>query len=246
MNLIVNYATKNKCFIEGMKASSRQPEGIIVHSTGANNVNLKRYCHNDADNRIGENTNGNHRNQYQPGGKSTCAHAFVGMLESNGGIATCQLLPWSIPGWHCSGTGNQTHIGFEICEDDLKSEGYFHLAMSEAIALCAYLCKAYSIPIAKVISHKEAHALGLANNHADIDHWLKIYGLTMNDFREAVRKQIDNEDTEIIPEQMFYVRKKPFDKKTQIGAFKNLDYARAFRDAHNEYSIFDKNGQLVT
>lgn len=40
MNLRKQLATKNECYIRGDKMT---PIGIVVHSTGANNPNLKRY-----------------------------------------------------------------------------------------------------------------------------------------------------------------------------------------------------------
>ena len=42
-----------------------------------------------------------------------------------------------------------------------------------------------------VMDHRELHALKLASNHGDILHWLKIYGLTMNDYRKAVQDAMD-------------------------------------------------------
>ena len=34
-------------------------------------------------------------------------------------MATYQTLPWDHRGWHAGGSANNTHIGFEICEDAL-------------------------------------------------------------------------------------------------------------------------------
>ena len=40
MKLIICHQAKNPCYI---KAEPMTPKGIVVHSTGANNPNLKRY-----------------------------------------------------------------------------------------------------------------------------------------------------------------------------------------------------------
>lgn len=91
----------------------------MVHSTGVNNPNLRRSVGPD-DGLLGVNTNGNHWNQPAPGGRQVCVLAFIGKL-ADGSIATYQTLPWNYQGWHCGsgskGSGNNTHIGFEICED---------------------------------------------------------------------------------------------------------------------------------
>ena len=95
--------------------------GIMVHSTGANNPNLKRYVGPD-DGLLGKNQYNNHWNQDTPDGRKVCVHAFIGKL-ADGSVATYQTLPWNMEGWHggsgTKGRVNDTHIGFEICEDGL-------------------------------------------------------------------------------------------------------------------------------
>ena len=53
-----------------------------------------------------------------------CVHAFIGKLADSS-IATYQTLPWNYRGWHAGGKANDTHIGFEICEDDLLTHHIF-------------------------------------------------------------------------------------------------------------------------
>ena len=43
---------------------------------------------------------------------------------------------------------------------------------------------------------------------------------------------------------MYRVRKTWNDKKSQIGAFENLDYAKEMVDAHEGYAVFDENGVI--
>lgn len=56
MDLNKLYLTENECFKVG---KSMTPKGIMVHSTGANNPNLRRYV-GPNDGKLGVNTYGNH------------------------------------------------------------------------------------------------------------------------------------------------------------------------------------------
>ncbi len=89
---------------------------------------------------IGVNTGGNHWNQAKPDGQQKCVHAFIGKL-ADGTVATYQTLPWNMRGigHYAGGAANNTHIGFEICEDDLTNANYFNAVYQEAVELCAYL-----------------------------------------------------------------------------------------------------------
>lgn len=117
MNLHKLIFTNNACYKAGRRIT---PKGIIVHSTGANNPWLKRYVGPD-DGLLGKNQYNNHWNQ--PMDREVCVHAFIGKL-ADGTVATYQTLPWDYRGWHCAGSGNDTHISFEICEDDLTDAAY--------------------------------------------------------------------------------------------------------------------------
>ena len=68
MNLHKLIFTKNACYKAGRKIT---PKGIMVHSTGANNPNLKRYV-GPNDGLLGENQYGNHWNQDKPDGREGC------------------------------------------------------------------------------------------------------------------------------------------------------------------------------
>jgi hypothetical protein len=135
------FLTENNCYISG---ASLTPKGIMVHSTAANNPNLSRYVGPD-DGFLGVNSNNNHWNQPKPDGLSKCVHAFIGKLI-DGSIATYQTLPWSMRGWHGGGSVNNTHIGFEICEDALNpnDRDYFDKVYWEAVWFCVYLCKMFA------------------------------------------------------------------------------------------------------
>lgn len=108
----------------------------MVHSTGANNPYLKRYVGPD-DGLLGKSQYNNHWNQDTPDGRQVCVHGFIGKL-ADGSIATYQTLPWNYRGWHCGsgskGSGNDTHISFEICEDGLTDVSYFNAVYKEAVS----------------------------------------------------------------------------------------------------------------
>ena len=189
MNLHKLIFTKNACYKVGQKIT---PRGIMVHSTGANNPNLKRYVGPD-DGLLGKNPYGNHWNQDKPDGREVCPHAFIGKL-ADGSIATYQTLPWNMRGWHAGdgskGSANDTHISFEICEDDLKDSAYFSAVYQEAVELCAYLCKEYGLTEKDILCHSEGHAQGIASNHGDVMHWFPKHGKSMDIFRADVKKRM--------------------------------------------------------
>lgn len=184
MNLRKCYLTLNECYIKKVKM---KPKGIMIHSTGANNPNLKRYVPN-RDGLLGFNKYGNDWNQFRPGGRQVCVHAFIG-LDKNGDVCTYQTLPFDYKAWHAGGTANNSYIGFEICEDDLTDKKYFNAVYKEAVELTAHLCKLYNLdPKGKnvIICHKDGYKLGIASNHGDIYHWFNKYGKTMDDVRNDV------------------------------------------------------------
>ena len=182
MNLRKLIFTENACYKAGRKIAVK---GIMVHSTGANNPWLKRYVGPD-DGVLGINKYNNHWNTYHPSGREVCVHAFVGKL-ADGTIATYQTLPWDHRGWHAGGSANNTHIGFEICEDGLLDYTYFKKVYREAVELCVYLCKLYGLTEENIICHSEGYRKGIASNHGDVMHWFPKHGKSMDTFRADVK-----------------------------------------------------------
>lgn len=238
--------TENECYKRGNKITVK---GIMVHSTGANNPNLKRYVGPD-DGLLGVNEYGNHWNTYHPSGIQVCVHAFIGKLK-DGTIATYQTLPWNHRGWHCAGSANNTHIGFEICEDALSDANYFAKVYQEAVELCAYLCKMYNLdPTADgvIIAHYEGYQRGVASNHSDPKYWFTKHGKSMDTFRAAVKAEMGTKDNTANTDtttttQLYRVRLSWNDKESQIGAYRNLDNAKAV--CIEGYKVYDANGNVV-
>ncbi|GAA6395273.1 hypothetical protein I4100191B2_27550 [Clostridiales bacterium] len=191
MRLRKQYLTKNDCYRTGRTI---RPQGVMVHSTGANNPSVARYV--PGDDVIGRNQCGN---DWDRPGLEKCAHAFVGLF-ADGSVGTVQTLPWNWRGWHCgrgkNGSANDTHISFEICEDGLEDASYFKAVYQEAVELTAMLCREHNLdPLADgvVICHKEGYHRGIASNHSDVLHWFPKFGKTMDDFRGDVAQKMRGE-----------------------------------------------------
>lgn len=208
MKIIECLHTQNRSL--GEKKQSAKPIGIVVHSTGANNPFVKRYCQPSDDDKdrdnilslIGVNKYGNHWNKKT---SSKSVHYFIGKI-ADGSVATVKNLPEDVACWGCgkgkNGSYNYdpvSHIQFEICEDSLTDKDYFEACYKEAVRLCADICERYGWDPSVIVSHKEAHTLKYASNHRDIDHWLKNFGLTMDDLRAEVALALgEKEESDVL------------------------------------------------
>lgn len=251
MKLIKSILTKNPCYTAGKKITVK---GLMLHSVGCPQPKASVFINNW------------NRADYD----NACVHAFI---DGNDGTVY-QTLPWNHRGWHCAsgknGSGNNTHIGVEMCEPAcIKYTGgstftCSDLATAKAVAkrtyeaaveLFAMLCKEYGLnPTADgvIISHAEGHKRGIASNHGDPEHlWNQLgMGYTMDGFRKAVKAAMNetedkNETTSNEPVKWYRVRKTWTDAKTQKGAYKVLKNAKACADKNDGYSVFDWNGTKV-
>ena len=258
MNLHKLIFTENACYKAGRKITIK---GIMVHSTGANNPNLKRYVGPD-DGLLGKNQYNNHWNTHHPGGREVCVHGFIGKL-ADGTIATYQTLPWDHRGWHAGGSANNTHIGFEICEDGLTDASYFAKVYQEAVELCAYLCKEFNLTEQNIICHSEGYRKGIASNHGDVMHWFPKHGKSMDTFRADVKNLLNTaaepeepkdedepkEETAVYPEKLttgyYRVRKTWKDSKSQVGAYRVLANAKNAADKNPGTFVFTNDGVAI-
>lgn len=189
MEIIKAYMTKNRCY---KAAKPMTPVGILVHATGANNRNLKRYV--DSPERLGKNIYGNTWNRSTA---TTCVHAFIG-YDKDKRVVVAETLPYDRACWGC-GAGKKgsynynpvAHIQFEICQGSSTDAVYYHQAITVAEEYCAHLCRLYGWDASRITSHYEAHAAGYASNHADPRSWMKCYGDSMDKFRERVQARLD-------------------------------------------------------
>ena len=189
--------------------------GVLWHSTGANNPNLKRYVQPDdnAPDRAGMlallGTNGN-KNDWNHIDRDAGLNCWVGKL-ADGTVATVQTMPWDYRPWGCGsgrkGSCNDHWIQFEICEDDLTDRGYFEKAYREACEITAYLCKLYGIDpngtvsyngmqVPTILCHADSHRYGLGSNHGDVLHWFPKFGKNMDTVRADVAALIEGTGTD--------------------------------------------------
>lgn len=203
---LVCMQTNSTCY----KGTSKMiVQGVLWHSTGANNPYIKRYVQpsdNASDRKkmldlLGKNDYGNDWNHiYLKAG----VNGFIGKL-ADGTVATVQTMPWDYSPWGCGAaykygpSCNNGWIQFEICEDGLEDEAYFNKVYTEACELTAYLCKMYDLDpqgtvnykgktVPVILCHADAHKLRLGSNHGDVLHWFKKHGKTMDDVRVDVAK----------------------------------------------------------
>ena len=199
---LVCMMTQSTCYKGTRKFT---PKGVLWHSTGATNPNLKRYVQPDdnASNRaellnlLGKNQYANDWNHID---RQAGLNFWIGKL-ADGTVAAVQTMPWDYRPWGCGsgskGSCNDTHIQFEICEDGLNDKSYWNAVYKEACEMTAYLCKMFNIDpkgtisynglnVPTIIDHTGSHALGLGSNHGDIQHWSRRYGKTMENVRNDV------------------------------------------------------------
>lgn len=209
------YATFSECYRRNF--TMRQlPQGIVIHSTAANNPRLSRYVLDEQ--RCGVNPYHNYMGSEASAkaGNYTTPHAVAG-LDIKGDIAIAQILPYNICCYGCGqgtlGSYNDTHIQIEICEDGLDDKDYCTNVFRAVAEWCVDVMRKYPyFEVDDIVSHKEAHALGYASNHGDPEHWLSRFGYTMDDFRKWV--------TEAQTPKTIY--------RIQVGAFNDEQLAKQF------------------
>lgn len=194
------------------------PVGVLWHSTGANNPNLKRYVqpyetdanYNEMIKLLGQNTYKNDWNHITHQAGLNC---WIGKL-ADGTVATVQTMPWNYRPWGCGsgskGSCNNGWIQFEICEDALTDKNYFDKVYKEACEITAYLCQMYNlnpkgtvkmngVNIPVILDHTTACSLGFGSNHGDVKHWFSKYGKTMDDVRNDVAALMSGSNNSIVP-----------------------------------------------
>ncbi len=218
MEIIKQYLTNNDVYTNNLgRIDSRYvvfqdegPKGAVLHSVGYPQPNAEPIMES-----------------WDRPGKEKAAHAFI---EPE---IIYQTLPWNFRGWHAGGSANNTHIGVEMTEpptirytggsswvdlDPAATEAFVRKTYANAVTLFADLCREHGWdPLADgvILSHREAHARGVASNHGDPEHIWKKFGLSMDGFRAAVAEKLRaDKDAEAAP---LY--------RVQVGAYRNRKYA---------------------
>jgi hypothetical protein len=271
--ILLKYNEKNKPLVCMMAQSTCYKEtkkmaikGILWHSTGANNTNIKRYVQpseigtkEDSYERdkwlqvLGKNKYNNDWNHTKQDAGVNC---WIGKL-ADGSVTTVQTMPWDFRPWGCgsgkNGSCNDGWIQIEICEDGLTDKKYFSQIYKEACELTAYLCKTFNIDpkgtvlhngvkVPTILCHQDSYKLGLGSNHKDVYHWFSKHSKDMTDVRNNVKQLLQEADIK----KLYRVRKSKNDTKSQVGAFYSLANAKeACRKAGVNYKIFDWNWKVV-
>ena len=197
MQIIQRFLTKNDCYIANVnRIDSRYvnfqkygPSGLMLHSVGCPQPSADVFLTN-----------------WNKPGVQKMVHAFV---DANTGIVK-QAQPWNYRGWHCAGSGNNTHIGVEMCEssairyisginievlDAAKARADCERTYKAAVELFAFLCKMFALdPMTKICSHKEGYYMGIASGHQDPEHYWRGVGMpyTMDKFRSDVKNKVED------------------------------------------------------
>lgn len=254
MEIIQHYLTKNPCFTNGkvlgytydgkqvswtvVSEKKAKVQGLMLHSIGVNQPDASVFL----------------KSWNDPSYNSACVHGFI---DANTGIVY-ETLPWTMRGWHCGRSGNNTHIGVEMCEPKgiryYKGSSRFEVVgdvdevreavrktYNSAVKLFAYLANLYKLDPLKpgvILSHHEGYLAGIASNHGDPEHlWTKStlhLPYTMDMFRYDVKQQMTGQNGSKIPDPPFSIKIR--DNTVWIRSGPGLAYS----------PFYDKNSKAVT
>ena len=227
-------------------------KGVLWHSTGANNPNLKRYIQ-PSDNAVDKEemlkllgTN-KYRNDWNHIEHQAGLNCWIGKL-ADGTVTTIQTMPWDYRPWGCAsgakGSCNNGWIQFEICEDGLTDKTYFDKVYKEACEITAYLCDMFNIDpkgtvrmngvdVPTILCHQDSYKLGLGSNHGDIYHWFQKYGKSMETAREDVAQLMGNKTSVIEPAE-------PGDKSDVPAAAEIYRVRKAWEDVKSQIGAYSQ------
>lgn len=214
MEIIESILTNNDCYRANRKINIK---GLMIHSVGCSQPNASVFI-----------------NQWNKTNVEKCVHAFI---QPDGKVY--QTLPWDMRGWHCGGSGNNTHIGVEMTEpatirytggsswtdlNPTETKKHVLATYQVAVKLFAYLCTEFKLnPLQDgvIISHHEGNMRGIASNHADVEHIWKKFGLTMEQFRKDIKETMDNKSQQEPKPTKVYppISEKPVENKPVNDTF---------------------------
>ena len=170
--------------------------------------------------------------------------------------------------WHCGDNKNMfsmggkyygkctnaNSIGIEVCSTNpnwqasdfanSKKWSFTDKVVNNAVELVKYLMQTYNIPIENVIRHYDVTGkfcpgiIGWNEDSGNAKKWEEFKSRLTGVATTANLKKTDD--------IVYRVRKSANDAKSQIGAYNNLESAKALADKNSGYSVFEKNsGKLV-
>ena len=242
MNIVEKYCTGNNRY----KAAQRYtPVGVVLHSIGTPQPKASVLW-----------------NYWQNNGSQYVVHYMVDDTQ----ILHC--MPDNYKCWHVGSPGNAKYIGIEMGEpsqikytsgatftvsDLAAARAYAEAAYRNAVWLIAKLCREHGWdPFTAVFTHHEVTRQRLSNtDHVDPQHlWDGLgMGYSLLTLRRDVAAAMGQASAAPAPEapsasgQMYRIRKSWADAASQIGAYTNLEYAKAA--CKDGYAVFDATGTQV-
>jgi N-acetylmuramoyl-L-alanine amidase len=165
--------------------------------------------------------------------------------------------PYSMGGSEYGRCTNANSIGIELCSTNsnwtasdpanCNKWSFTDKVVNNAVELVKYLMRTYNIPIENVIRHYDVTGkfcpgiIGWNEDSGNAKKWEQFKArLTGTATTTTTADKVNNNDI------IYRVRKSANDAKSQIGAYKNLESAKALADKNSGYSVFEKDsGKLV-
>lgn len=148
---------------------------------------------------------------------------------------------------------NANSIGIELCSTNptwkltdpanIAKWSFTQNVVDNAVELTKQLMKTYGVPAERVVRHYDVSGKlcpGIIGWNADSGSELKWI-----EFKKRIG---DISVTPLKPTDtgiLYRVRKSPYNAKSQIGAWKNLDSAKAQADKNSGYCVYDTAGRLI-
>lgn len=181
------------------------------------------------------------------------------------GIYHC--MPDNYKCWHLGSPGNSQYIGAEMTEpkeiqytggatfivtDLAAARAHVTACYNNAVWLFAKLCRENGWDPSAIMTHGEITRQKLSNtDHVDPEHLWNGLGLgySLLTFRRDVANEMGQLSAAPVPvtpapsSQVYRIRKSWADVASQIGAYTNLDYAKAA--CKDGYRVYNKDGAVV-
>ena len=157
--------------------------------------------------------------------------------------------PYSMGGKFYGKCTNANSIGIEICstnpnwtasdQANSKKWSFTEKAVLNAVELTNHLMQTYNIPADRVIRHYDVSGklcpgiIGWNEDSKDVSQW------------KAFKAKLTNTTNVKTDDVIYRVRKSADDAKSQIGAYRNLNSAKALADKNTGYSVYDTKDKLI-
>lgn len=201
------------------------PKYIVIHNTDNFNKGADAKAHAKA--------------QYNGNFKNMSCHYYTDDSDT-----AYQATPHNRGCWHVGvnyggrlygKASNTTSVGIEMC----VQQGYnYEKAFQNTVALCKILMKELGVPADRVIQHYDACAKNCPSQIREKGDWKR--------FKELISEgsaASSKDDTPVVIEKYYRVRKAWTDSKSQLGAYKSLDNAK--KNCPEGYTVYDWNGKTV-